>query len=67
MHLDADDLLAVIRREYPDAYDRCALVLQNELLTEQVRTLEAQIAQLRQYGPPDVTAQFDLPEGGRHG
>ena len=65
MHLDADDILERIRRDYPDAYEYSVLRLQIDALAKENAALRAQVAQ---YGPPaDTTAQFDLPEGGRHG
>jgi hypothetical protein len=65
MHLDADDILERIRRDYPDAYElsllRCqvdVLARENEALAQENRDLRAE---RDRYGPPadQATAAFD--------
>ena len=57
MHLDADELLAVIRREYPSEYRQCALQLQVDQLIRENQPLQGQLAALQQYGAPGDTSQ----------
>jgi regulator of replication initiation timing len=71
MHLDADDILERIRRDYPDAYElsllRCqvdALGRENEALAQENRDLRAK---LDRYGPPADSAADTFDETGSAG
>ena len=68
MHLDADELLARIKRDYPDAYEYCRLVLLTEKQAAEIERLNKLVAQQQPYAGAAAVSYLDTEQTeGRHG